>query len=97
MGIRRTKHAVYDLKYHLVWIPKYRKHVLTAKVVWYLKEMFNHVDEEGRFAIGTMEVTEDHVDIFVEALPRYAPAEIVYTMKSISGRELFKKYPKIKK
>ena len=97
MGIRRTKHAVYDLKYHLVWIPKYRKHVLTAEVAGYLKEVFKHIAEEYGFAIDTMEVVEDHVQIFLEAPPRYAPAEVVQIMKSISGRELFKKFPKIKK
>lgn len=97
MGIRRTKHAVYDLKYHLVWIAKYRKHVLTAEVAGYLKEVFDHIAEEYGFAIDTMEVVEDHVHIFLEAPPRYAPAEVVQIMKSISGRELFKKFPKIKK
>ena len=97
MGIRRTKHAVYDLKYHLVWIPKYRKHILTGDVVGYLKEVFNHIAEEYRFEIDTMEVVEDHVHIFLEAPPRYAPAKVVQIMKSISGRELFKKFPKIKK
>ena len=97
MGIRRTKHAVYDLKYHLVWIPKYRKHILTGDVVGYLKEVFNHIAEEYGFEIDTMEVVEDHVHIFLEAPPRYAPAKVVQIMKSISGRELFKKFPKIKK
>jgi putative transposase len=97
MGIRRTKHAVYDLKYHLVWIPKYRKHILTGDVVGYLKEVFNHIAEEYGFEIDTMEVVEDHVHIFLEAPPRYAPAEVVQIMKSISGRELFKKFPKIRK
>jgi putative transposase len=97
MGIRRTKHAVYDLKYHLVWIPKYRKHILTGDVVGYLKEVFNHIAEEYGFEIDTMEVVEDHVHIFLEAPPRYAPAKVVQIMKSISGRELFKKFPKIRK
>ena len=97
MGIRRTKHAVYDLKYHLVWIPKYRKQILTEDVAGYLKEVFTHIAEEYGFAIDTMEVVEDHVHIFLEAPPRYAPAEVVQIMKSISGRELFKKFPKIRK
>jgi putative transposase len=97
MGIRRTKHAVYDLKYHLVWIPKYRKQILTGDVAGYLKEVFNHIAEEYGFEIDTMEVVEDHVHIFLEAPPRYAPAKVVQIMKSISGRELFKKFPKIRK
>jgi putative transposase len=97
MGIKRTKHAVYDLKYHLVWIPKYRKHILSGDVSGYLKEVFNQIAEEYGFAIDTMEVVEDHADIFLEAPPRYSPAEVVQIMKSISGREVFKKYPELKK
>jgi putative transposase len=44
-GVRRTKHAVYDLKYHLVQIPKYRKDVLSAEVSQRLKEVFQSVTE----------------------------------------------------
>ncbi len=97
MGIRRTKHAVYDLKYHLVWIPKYRKQILGGEVSVYLKEVFGRIAEEYGFRIDTMEVVEDHVHIFVEALPKYSPAEIVQIMKSISAREVFKKFPKLRK
>ena len=97
MGIRRTKHAVYDLKYHLVWILKHRKQILTGDAAGYLKEVFSHIAEEYGFAIDTMEVVEDDVHILPEAPPRYAPAEVVQIMKSISGRELFKKIPKIRK
>jgi putative transposase len=97
MGVKRTKHAVYDLKYHLVWIPKYRKHVLSKDVSVYLKETFTKIADEYGFRIDTMEVVEDHVHIFTEAPPRYSPSEIVQIMKSISAREVFKKYPKLKK
>jgi putative transposase len=97
MGVRRTKHAVYDLKYHLVWIPKYRKYVLGEEVATYLKEVFTKIAEEYGFVIDTMEVVEDHVHIFAEAPPKYSPSEIVQIMKSISAREVFKKFPKIRK
>ena len=97
MGIRRTKHAVYDLKYHLVWIPKYRKHILGGEVSEYLKEVFQQIAEEYEFAIDTMEVVEDHVHIFVEVPPRYSPAQAVQILKSVSAREVFKKFPKLRK
>jgi REP element-mobilizing transposase RayT len=42
-----------------------------------MKEVFNHIAEEYGFAIDTMEVIEDHVPIFLEAPPRYSPAEVV--------------------
>ena len=97
MGIRRTKHAVYDIKYHLVWIPKYRKDVLRGEVGEYLKEVFQRIAEEYELVIDTMEVMEDHVHIFVEVTPRHSPARVVQIMKSISAREVFKEYPEIRK
>ncbi len=97
MSVRRTKHAVYDLKYHLVWIPKYRKHIFGREISAYLKEVFNRIADEYGFRIDTMEVVEDHVHIFLEAPPRYSPDEVVQVMKSISGREVFKKFPKLRK
>jgi putative transposase len=97
MAIRRTKHAVYDLKYHLVWIPKYRKQIFNHEIAAYLKEVFQYIAEEFDLCIDTMEVMADHVHVFTEAPPRYSPAEIVQIMKSISVREVFKKFPKLKK
>ena len=97
MGIRRTKHAVYDLKYHLVWIPKYRKNILDKEVSEYLKVIFSKIAEEYEFKIDTMEVMEDHVHIFVEVPPRYSPARVVQIMKSISAREVFSQFPDLRK
>jgi putative transposase len=97
MGINRTKHAVYELKYHLVWIPKYRKKVLDGEIREYLKEVLEKIAEEYEFEIDTIGVMEDHVHIFVGAPPRYSPAQMVQIMKSISAREVFKKYPKLRK
>ena len=97
MGIRRTKHAVYDLKYHLVWVPKFRAHILGGEVGQYVKEVFQQIAEEYEFHIDTMEVMEDHEHVFIEAPPAYAPAEVVQILKSISAREVFKKFPKMRK
>ena len=41
-----------------------------------------------------MEVMEDHVHVFLEAPPRYSPAEVVQIMKSITARELFRRVPR---
>ena len=97
MGIRRTKHAVYELKYHLVWVPKYRVRVIGVKERQYLKKLFTEIAEEYEFHIDTMEVMEDHIHVFIEAPPSYAPARVVQIMKSVSAKELYKKYPEIRK
>jgi putative transposase len=95
--LRRSAHAVYELKYHLVWVPKYRARILGGEVRKYLKEVFEEIAEEYEFRIITAEIMEDHVHVLVEVPPRYSPSEVVQVIKSISARELFKKFPKIKK
>ena len=95
--IRRTQHTVYDLKYHLVWIPKYRKSILSGEVAGYIKEVLERIAGEYGFVIDTMEVMDDHVHVFIEAPPRYSPAQVVQIMKSISAREVFKKFAELRK
>ena len=95
--LRRSKRAVYDLRYHLVWVPKYRAHILGGEVSQYLKELFVQIAEEYEFHIDTLEVMEEHVHIFIEAPPAYSPAEVVQILKSISAREVYKRFPKMRK
>ena len=95
--IKRTHHAVYDLKYHIVWIPKYRKSIFSEELSTSAKSIFRAIAEQYDFEIEIMEIMEDHVHIFVSAPPRYAPAQIVQIFKSISAREIFKKYPSLRR
>ena len=96
-ALRRSSHAVYDLKYHFVWIPKYRKRILTPEIADYAKQVFRKIAEEYDMVIDTVEVVEDHVHIFLEAPPRLSPSRIVQILKSISARELFRQFPRLRK
>ena len=95
--IKRTRHAVYDLKYHIVWIPKYRKLVLKGGLARRLEEVFQEIAERYEFEIDTMEVKEDHVHLFATAPPRYSPSRIVQIMKSISAKVVFREFPEVEK
>ena len=63
----------------------------------YAKEVFQRVAEEYGFWVDTMEVKEDHVHIFLEVPPKYSPAEVVQILKSVSVREVFKKFRRLRK
>jgi putative transposase len=63
----------------------------------YLKEVFKEIAEEYGFQIDTMEVMSDHVHVFIEAPPAYAPARVVQIMKSISAKEMYKRFPELRK
>ena len=93
MPIRRTAHAVYDIKYHFVWIPKYRKSILTQEIAEYVKSVFHRIAEQYEWEIDTVEVVEDHVHLLLYASPRYAPSQIIQRLKSISAKEVFRRFP----
>ncbi len=91
--VRRTGHAVYDLKYHFVWIPKYRKLILKGDVAEGLKEIFEGIAERYEMEIDTLEVMPDHVHLFLLAPSKYSPSRVVQILKSVSAREVFRRYP----
>jgi len=62
-----------------------------------LKEVFKRISEEYGFKIDVMEVVEDHIHVFLEAPPKYSPAQLVQMLKSISAKEVFKKFPELRK
>lgn len=81
-------HCRYNLKYHLVWIPKYRKRFLVGKLAERLRQIFAEIAKEYSFKIIAQEVMPDHIHILVEAPPKYSPTEIVQLFKGISSRKM---------
>ena len=96
MEYGRTSHAVYELKYHIVWVPKYRRAILEEPVASALKRIFKGTAERYGFEIVEQEVMPDHVHLFVSASPRWSPAELVQTLKSVSWVRLMKEHPEMK-
>ena len=97
MGVKRLSHAVYDTMYHLVWAPKYRKCILQAEVREAVEELFREILAARDCEIEEMEIAEDHVDIFTSIPPKYSVGHIVRVIKSISAKEIFRRYPEIKR
>jgi len=98
MVLRRTSHAVYDTKYHLVWSPKYRKDLFARS---YMREradaVFREIAEEYGFAIEEMQVAEDHVHILISFPPKHSISAVVGLLKSISARSMFREFPSLRK
>jgi hypothetical protein len=54
MVIKRAQHAAYDIKYHFVWIPKYREAILTKQLKKRAEELFREIAKQYEFEIDTM-------------------------------------------
>ena len=84
MAIRRTAHAVYDTKYHLVWAAKCRKWIKQGYIRTEVEKIFLDVAEHHGFEIEEMRVTPDyHVHIFLSFPPRDSISQVVGMLKSI--------------
>ena len=98
MSLKRSSHAVYDTAYHLVWCPKYRKKIFTeAEIRERAEHLIREICEEYVIEVEEMEVAVDHVHILVSFPPKLAIGDVVRIIKSISARELFREFPRIKK
>ena len=97
MELKRTNHAVYDTKYHLVWAPKYRKCIVRDDIRDRVKEVFEEISRNHDFEIDTLEIAKDHVHIFLSFPPRYSISKAVGILKSISGSVIFQEHPEVKK
>lgn len=87
----------YDLKYHLVWVPKYRKRMLGPVRREYLKYLLKRIAAEWAMGIVELEVMEDHVHLFVEAPPSLSPAKVMNILKGTTAREMFLKFPELRR
>ncbi len=96
MALKRTSHAEYETKYHLVWAPKYRKWILRGDIRDKVKEIFVEISMNHGFEIDIMEVAEDHVHMFMSFPPRYSISKVVGMLKSISASAIFKEHPEVK-
>lgn len=88
---------MYDTKYHLVWVPKYRKWILRGEIRTKVEEIFREIAENHDFEIDTLEVAEDHVHVFLSFPPRYSISRVVGMLKSISAGVIFREYPEVKR
>jgi putative transposase len=85
--------AVYNLGYHIIWSPKYRRKVLTGNIERRLKELLYEKATELELKIEKMEIMPDHVHLFVKASPVDSPHFIVQQLKGYSSHQLRREYP----
>src|SRR5438105_15695775 len=97
MVFRRAAHAAYDTAYHLVWSPKYRKHILVGALATRVEQMFTEIADSYDITIDELEVSPDHVHLFCSFPPRYSIAQVVGMFKSLSARAVFREFLQVKR
>lgn len=85
---QRSEHSVFNVGYHIIWCPKYRRKVLTGEVEIRLKELLLEKAKQIEVTIERMEVMPDHVHLFVKSVPTNPIHYIVQQLKGYTSRIL---------
>ena len=89
--------SVFNIGYHLIWCPKYRRKVLVGDVEIRLKELLYEKAGEINVQIAKLEIMQDHVHAFVKTRPTNAPHHIVRQFKGYTARILRLEFPHLLK
>jgi putative transposase len=85
---RKTSQTTYDCKYHIVWITKYRKKVMSGVVAERVRELVRQICKENDVEIIKGHVSKDHVHLFVSIPPHLAISKLVQSLKGKSSYKL---------
>ncbi len=93
---RLGAHTKSDLKVHLVWIPKYRKQVLTGEVAVRVRDLIRQIASEHELEIISGKVARDHVHVFLSYRPTQKVSQIMQWLKGTSSRVLLQEFPHLR-
>jgi len=94
--MRKGSHTTTRLTCHIVWVTKYRYHVLKGDIQRRCRELIIQVCEVEEVDILKGVVSKDHVHIHIEYPPRTAISQLVKRMKGRSSKILQQEYPKLR-
>ena len=78
-------HSRYDCKYHVVFVPKFRKKTLYGKIRQYLKGVFHELAKQKGCEIVSGHMAGDHVHMCILIPPKYAVSEVIGYLKGKSA------------
>ena len=94
---RNGSHTVYDIKYHFVWVTKYRYKVLQGAISLRLRELLKQGCEANRITVIKGSIGSDHVHMLLSCPTTLSPSQIMQYLKGRSSRLLQDEFPQLKK
>ncbi len=94
---RKNAHCVWDVKFHIIWVTKYRYKVLRGEVATRTRDLLRQICQGRDVVIVQGAVSPDHVHMLVSVPPQLAAAKLVQYLKGRSSRMLQDEFPQLKK
>lgn len=93
---KTSRTAVFNLSYHVIWCPKYRRPVLTEDVQIRMLQLLHEKALELGIEIVEANILPDHVHLFVKTKPIHSPQFVIGQLKGYTSRILRIEFPKLK-
>jgi putative transposase len=90
-------HTIYDIKYHFVWLTKYRYKVLCGPIAVRLRELLVQGCSARGITIIEGSIGKDHVHMLISCPASLAPSKIMQYLKGRSSRLIQDDFPELKK
>jgi putative transposase len=96
---RHSAHAVFDLKYHVIWCTKYRYKILRGRVAERVRDLIRQICQARDVVIVPGAVSPDHIHLLLSAPPILSPAKLAQYIyiKGRSSRHLQAEFPELRK
>ena len=91
------RNCVYQIAYHVVWCPKYRKSILIGPIADETKRLIEGICLQRNWSVLALEVQPDHIHLFISIPPATSVADAIKILKGSTARKLFVKFPELKK
>ena len=95
MEVKYASHCSYRIRYHMVFVLKYRKNLVTDEIFDGIKGILIGISKRYYLNFHALGFERNHLHLLIEAAPRYSPSQIMQICKSITAKQVFKQFPKI--
>ena len=90
--VNSLNHTRWECKYHIVFIPKYRKKVLFGQIRKEMGEVFHRLARQKESLIEEGHLMPDHVHMMISIPPKYAVSQVVGFIKGKSAIHIARRY-----
>ena len=91
-NVNSLNHSRWECKYHITWIPKYRKKKIFGELRQYLGEVLRSLAKDRESEIIEGHLLPDYVHILISIPPKYSVAQVVGYMKGKSAIHIARNY-----
>jgi len=94
---RRSSHAVYSLRYHFIFITKYRKPALRGEIGQSVREQIREICRGMDIEIVKGHIRPDHVHLLLSVPPKWSPSRVMQAIKGKTSHRILRDYRKMRK